>query len=521
MVNKVEDSTFIQMETKDRFSRREIYKRENLITIGILAILFFLSLGYRLNNLNNSRHLGEVQYRAALIARSIYFNFTDSIPEWRRVANAHSLQNLPVKEPPITEIFTVVFYKLLGNEDIRIPRLITSIFWLVGGFFLYKIIKERVSFEGAIVALGYYLFIPLGIVLSTSFQPDSLMVMMFIISLYAILNYYDKPAWKNLIIAAILSGFAILVKPFVLFTISGAFLGLLFYMRKGNQQNTYKKLFVFFFICGLPTIFYYGYMILITRQLMRQAEVSFLPQLLLTKDYWKDWTLTAINAVKLTPLLAAIVGIPMARSKHLRAMILGLGGGYLLFCMVFTYHIRYAPYYHAQLIPIVALSFASILPVITKEIRALNNQWYWSLFPITAIFFLLLMNFRETNDSFRSHPVIERKDVAEEIGEIVNHSQATVYIASYYGRPLEYYGELTGTYWPRSISDLDSALGINQVLTVEDRFKKLEFDPEYFIITDFSEYNRHHPDLKEYLSQNFPVKAHSEHFLIYQLSTGK
>jgi hypothetical protein len=486
--------------------------------LGIVAILILLALSLRVSNLDNSRHLGEVQYRAALIARSIYFNLVDTVPEWRRQANAHSLQNLPFKEPPITELFTAIAYTLVGQEDIRIPRLLTSIFWIVGGFYLYKIIKDWVSFEGATVALGYYLFIPLGIVVSTSFQPDALMVMMFIISLYTILRYHDNPSWNNLLIAAILSGFAIFVKPFVLFTLSGAFLGLAIYHKNRIEQHSYKKLLVFFLISFIPIIFYYGYSILITRQLMGQAEVSFLPQLLLTRDYWKDWTLTAISAVKLTPLLAAVVGLPMIRNKEFRAMVIGLGLGYFLYCMVFTYHIRYAGYYHTQLIPIAALAFASIFSIFTRDIRQFNNRWYWSLFYIAAVFLLFLINFRETNTLLNSYHFIERKEVAEEIGEIVNHSQNTVYIASYYGRPLEYYAELTGTYWPRSISDIDLTLGSNKEVSVKDRFENLGFAPEYFIITDFLEYNRHHLDLKAYLSQNFEIKANSEDYLIYQLT---
>jgi 4-amino-4-deoxy-L-arabinose transferase-like glycosyltransferase len=492
-----------------------VYSQKRLLIPGILGVMLLIAFTLRISISDDSRHVAEVQYRSALIARSIYFNLTDSIPEWRRQANSNSLHNLPDKEPPITEILTAIAYKFAGREDLRIPRLLTSIYWLVGGLFLYKIAKEWGSTEGAITAIAYYLFVPLGVKVSISFQPDSLMIMMFLISLYAILQYYEEPTWHKLIIAAILSGFAILVKPFVLFAISGTFLGLSSNRNKGFRHLLDKRLILFFVASYIPIIFYYGYEIYITGQLTKQAEVSFLPQLLFTKDYWKDWMQTAVNVIGLTPLLAAFIGIPMTPKRALRAMLIGLWGGYIIFCLVFTYHIRYAGYYHMQLIPIVALSFAPIVPVFTRHINRLNNRWYWSLFYIAAIFLLFLLNFREINNSIRSTADIERKEVAEEIGGIVHHSARTVYIASYYGRPLEYYAELTGTYWPRSISDIDSVLGRNQASSVEERLEKLWFIPEYFVITAMREYHTYHNDLKEYLENNCRLVRESDEFIIY------
>ena len=491
------------------------YSHKRFLIPGIFVAMIFFASILRISYFDDSRHVAEVQYRAAIIARSIFFYFSNSIPEWRQEVNTNSLQNLPLKEPAITELLTAIGYKVLGQEDLRIPRLLTSVFWMIGSYFLFKIAKDMVSREGAIVATAYYLFVPLGVIVSTSFQPDSLMIMVFMISIYAILRYIKEPTWQKLIIAAILSGFAILVKPFVLFAISGTFLGLSSNRNKGFGHLLDKRLILFFVASYIPIIFYYGYEIYITGQLTKQAEVSFLPQLLFTKGYWKDWMQTAVNAIGLAPLLAAFIGIPMTPKRALRAMLIGLWGGYIIFCLVFTYHIRYAGYYHIQLIPIVALSFAPIVPVLTRHINRLNNRWYWSLFYIAAIFLLFLLNFREINNSIRSTADIERKEVAEEIGEIVHHSARTVYIASYYGRPLEYYAELTGTYWPRSVSDTDSVMGRNQVLSVEERLEKLGFVPEYFVITAMKEYYTHHYDLKGYLNENCQLVKESDQFIIY------
>jgi 4-amino-4-deoxy-L-arabinose transferase-like glycosyltransferase len=164
-----------------------------------------------------------------------------------------------VKEPPITEYISVLGYKIFGQEDLRIPRLLTSVFWIIGGFFLYSFVKNWGSQEGAVIALAYYLFIPLGVVLSVSFQPDNLMVMMFCISIYSILRFNKEPTWKKLLFSAAISGFAILVKPLVLFAITGAFLGITLYRGGSIRTLLDKKTIAFFFICFSPLVLYYGY----------------------------------------------------------------------------------------------------------------------------------------------------------------------------------------------------------------------------------------------------------------------
>jgi hypothetical protein len=491
------------------------YAHARYLVWGTLALILLFAFAIRVNYFGKSHHVAEVQYRSALLARSFYFNMTASIPEWRRQANVSSVQNFLTREPSITELLTAIGYKLLGGEDLKIPRLLTSVFWIMGGFFLYKIGRDWVSSEGAIVAAVYYLFIPLGVILSISFQPDSLMIMMFVVSLYAILQYYEKPAWNMLIVAAILSGFAILVKPLVFFAITGAFLGAALYQSKFSRQIINRQLIVFFTVGYLPSALYYGYGIFFTGDLMRQVEWSYLPQLLLTKAYWMDWMQIAIDVVGLTPLLAAVISIPLIRRGVFRASLMGLWGGYILFCLVFTYHIRYAGYYHAQLIPIVALSFTPLASLIASQIRQTSNRWYWSLLYVGAAVLLLFINLRNINQMIWSSSNIESRDVAEEIGEIVGHSQRVVYIASYYGIPLEYYAELTGAYWPRKISDHDATLGRDRSLSVEERLKNLGFVPEYFVITAMTEYDTHHEDLKDYLTKNCRLVTKSDHFLIY------
>ncbi|NIT59209.1 MAG: hypothetical protein GWN00_24210, partial [Aliifodinibius sp.] len=423
---------------------------------------------------------------------------------------------------PVTERLVGLIYGLVNREYLWIARLLTTTFWLIGGIFLFKVAARIVSPEAAIFSTAYYLFVPLGVLASRSFQPDPLMIMMFLFGLFTIVQYYDQPSMIRLVIAASISGFAILIKPLVLFALLGAFVSLAIY-RKGSQNRVIDgQLLIFTVVCLLPTVLYYGYGMFITDSLKSQAQGSFLPQLLLSQEYWKDWSLTAAGTVGYKALLAGLVGLPMLRKGMPRALLIGLWSGYIIFGLVFTNHIRFVNYYHLQLIVIVALSFAPIAALVMNNLKQATNPWYWWL-PVAGAFLLaFLFSIREVrSQQLAIYRTLERVETAQEIGKIVGHSSKNVYLASHYGMPLEYYGELTGTYWPRRLSDPQRALGLADEYgaSVEERLRSLGFSPEYFIITQFDQLNRYHPDLKEYLVKNCPLLTESDEYLIYGACT--
>jgi hypothetical protein len=81
--------------------------------------------------------------------------------------------------------------------------------------------------------------------------------------------------------------------------------------------------------------------------------------------------------------------------------------------------------------------------------------------------------------------------------------------------PLEYYGEFTGSYWPRPESDWLATRTGQRKGTVRDRINALGFSPDYFIITYFAEFNKHHADLKDFLAKNCHLVEGNDEYLIY------
>ncbi len=205
----------------------------------------------------------------------------------------------------------------------------------------------------------------------------------------------------------------------------------------------------------------------------------------------------------------------MVRKGWPRSLLIGLWTGYAIFCLVFTYHIRFADYYHLQLIVVVALSFSPLIILIVNHLRRLSNRWYWWLPVCGTLLLVLLFDVREVKRRLAACRGFESEQVAQEIGEIVDHSSYVVYLAPYYGMPLEYYGELSGVYWPRGTAQRTSGHSENRELGITERIHALDFPPEYFVITDFDEFGNHHVDLKQFLVDHCSLTAKNDHYLIY------
>jgi hypothetical protein len=190
--------------------------------------------------------------------------------------------------------------------------------------------------------------------------------------------------------------------------------------------------------------------------------------------------------------------------------------GYVLFCLLFTYYIRFAAHYHLQLVFIVALWLGALGHALIQRLgmRLSGDQVRLLMTAVLALSVLYHINVIRPN---LDHARYERREVAEAIGKIVGHSRHTVFIASYYGRPLEYFGQLSGTFWPRREEHWAYQNAGSTALSVEDRLQNLGFSPEYFVITDFSEYRNHHGDLQNYLTTNGRLVAENDAYLVYSL----
>ncbi len=75
----------------------------------------------------------------------------------------------------------------------------------------------------------------------------------------------------------------------------------------------------------------------------------------------------------------------------------------------------------------------------------LRTTWLYALLKV----FVLLAGRRIVYHGWQAH-AFETPGMAVEIGVLVSNSSSVVYRAPFYGRPLEYFGRLSGVYWPRA-----------------------------------------------------------------------
>jgi hypothetical protein len=488
--------------------------QRSLSVLALLIALMGLAALFRIYRLTAPGILVEREYTSAIFARAFYFEHTPSIEPWRVAMARTVLQAQPVLEPPLTEWLVSLMYRVAGREVLWLARLLTSSFWLIGGLCLFALARHFLSTSAAFLALAYYLFVPAGVLASRSFQPDALMMMAFLASLYSLVRYFDQPTLPKLLLAAGLAGLTLLLRPLVVFAIYAALVSMSI-AQQGSLRGMFSRPVIIFCVISLilPGA-YYGYGLFIAGYMRWKVETSLLTYLYLRREFWREWFLLAVDEVGAASLVSAVLGFGLLRSALARALVVGLVIGYVLFGLTFTYHISTHGYYHLQLIPVVAIAAAPVFDAIMRRTRRALGRW-GGLPVLAASVLLALITLSQLRGQLGGFD-FENPATAEEIGRLVNHSDATVFLARHYGLPLEYYGELSGAYWPRSVTYWLYRRPSDHALTVRQRLGSLGFSPTYFIITDFAEYQTNHADLRAYLERDCELLADTKQYLIYR-----
>ena len=109
--------------------------------------------------------------------------------------------------------------------------------------------------------------------------------------------------------------------------------------------------------------------------------------------------------------------------------------------------------------------------------------------------------------------------VWHDAGTVVGHSSRTIFLARWYGKPLQYHGQLAGVTWP---TKNDYRLAEQAGTPIEDPHTALsrlitEEGAEYFVVTDLDEFEKHY-ELARLLAR-FPLRAASNELLVFDLGS--
>jgi len=535
--------------------------REPLLACIILAIAFFAAAAVRLYNIDSAKlyFYPTRQYESFCIARQFYFESIDSVPDWQRQVAKANQRASGGKQPPITEYLVSLVYRTTGGESHWAPSVVSSMFWLIGGVFVFLIAQKYTPAVPAAVATAFYLVCPFGILMSRSFQPEALMTMMFLASVYTIFNYYEKQSTKRLLVMAVVSGLAVLAKVNIIFPIWTAFIAGGMY-KSSFRKTIFSRRHLLFALFGImPGFIYYFGGALFTGKLQMVAQSIYAPGLLLDSFFWTGWLNQLGCVVGYICLVGMFIGIMIVRDNLTKSLLTGLVVGYFFYGLIFTYTTATHDYYQVQAVPIVALALSPAIAFFLNRLL----QKHSCLRRVTIIGGLLLLivllgllvsikksTFRSENKYIKrclvfgyncfglrpdylsqfSTDYADFVETAKEIGRAVNHSDKTVTLGK--AAALRYYGEYAGYRWPRhynwpfpdSIGSIGTGAkwskyhGLSAAKLFEEHFAR--FAPEYFIVAVPGDFEKQ-KSLKEFLYGKFKVLVHEEKYLIFDLTEPK
>ena len=118
-----------------------------------LVVLFGLGLGIRLYDLTNlplDFHPLR-QLLSALKARGMYDQTAPGVPDWQRKMSLKQWRTKTEVEPEVFEHLVAFTYRFTG-EQLWVARIYSSLFWLIGGLFLFLLVRELISVDGAVIS---------------------------------------------------------------------------------------------------------------------------------------------------------------------------------------------------------------------------------------------------------------------------------------------------------------------------------------------------------------------------------
>jgi 4-amino-4-deoxy-L-arabinose transferase-like glycosyltransferase len=495
----------------------------------LLILLLLLGAGLRLINLTvPPLDFHPVrQLRNLIVARSIYYQLLPN-PDPQKLALSKAFYNAVGQyEPPITESLAAWTYTWTGGENIAVPRVYETVFWLLAGLALFDLARRIASPASASVALAYYLVLPFSVQASRSFQPDPLMTSSFIIGIYFLYRWATLTAnpssngreegvsaWKWAILAGLFIGFAVLVKIVIVFLVIGAAiaavlstLGLRFW--KSLQVWTMAALMV------IPAFIYY-----ILGHPGRSDEYFFawtvdLIKLITTTSFYAHWLGFVGSLFGLTILFLSIAGVFLAPPR-LRWMLVGIWIGYFVYGLTLPFQMYTHSYYHIQLIPVVALGLVPIIEAILVRIST-ESRWLKAAFVALIVFVIGYQACIARSDLVAQASDYSREPAYwENVAKVVPANANLIGLTQDYGYRLMFYGWRKIVLWPY-VNGLTQAKGAS--IDAQAKFSELVAGRDYFLVTASNQLDAQ-PELKKILA-GYTITAQGDGFVLYDLHKPK
>lgn len=488
--------------------------------VFLIAILFAGALLVRLDGISEPS-VQSRELQNALLARQYYLGDGEGLPQWKQhvLRELHDLVR-PI-EPPILDVMAGSTFRLIGAERLWIPRLWSSLLWLLGGFFLYLVATRVTRPEGALFTLALYLFWPYPAFISRLYQPDALMIALLLGAVLAIIRYWEHSSRSRLAVAMTVSASAVLVKPGIAFVfILGLFVAIA--ASRGVLVETIVggRLPLFVALTLVPTGLYYVYSVHANYFLAGQSDGWIDPTKWWTTWFWDGWWQSVSHVLvspqpqtylAVVPLALGLAGIVVSRGIA-RAILLGLFIPYIAFALALTVPIASHPYYSLPLVPTLALSIGAVVSFVAERLEHRARAARTAIVALGALVALVA--------AYKDHFVLTHQTpphlIADyrRVGEVTGHTTRAIYVDLRNRSPITYWAWIDGRYWYPPTPAQDLPASGNPFPERIDAAKS-----EFLIVMEMSELKTE--KRLRALTQELPVVKRTARYAIFDLRGGR
>lgn len=498
-----------------------IFRKRWLLSL-FLILCFALAAGIRLYDLSDlplDFHATR-QLQSMLKSRGMFAATSANYTAAQKLNAVGQWKTMPTEEPEVVENLAVLTYKAIGHEDIWFPRFYSILFWLAGGAGLYLLLKAMTGIDGAVVGTLFYLFVPYGISASRAFMPDPLMIALLIWSLWALYRWSEKPGWGRALLAGLLCGAAVYVKLTAVFFIAASILSLgwsTFGFKKMLHQGQFWLVGL---LALLPGALYNILGIYVFHFITADATANrILLNLLVDPASYVNWNNMLGVVVGFTALLLAVAGGFMLGSRKAKALLAGLGVGYLLFGFFFIYYFTTHDYYNLPLIVLVSIGLAglaqALLPSISELIRP---GWLARALVIVLLLAAVGESVWAVRNDFKRIDYRPQAQFWAMLGEKLKGTTSLALTEDYNGR-LQYWGWYDAAYMP-AMNELIHREDSGHSGNVADTFAAVSQGKEFFLVTLMDDPTMT-GGLMDYLKQTYPIYDQGSGYIIFDLRTKK
>ena len=484
----------------------------------LIAIIFILSLGlairfYDLTDAPLDFHPTRQLY-SALKARGMYYEKLETVNEEKREFAVKHWKIQGLIEPPVMERLTATIYRIVGDEILWIPRILSIFFWTIGGIFLLDTVKRMVDKNAAVFALLLFMITPYTAIASRVFQPDPLMVMCMIIGLWGLIRWIENENLKNAILAGLFVGLAIFIKSVVIFLLAFVLIGIVFSQKKNFKSVIRSKsVWIMGVLAILPYILYMIYGLFIAGDLQPQFRLRFFPQMWEDPVFWLRWIEMIIKVVGLEFFLAAIIGIFLFRKTSYRIFLLALFIGYFVYGITLPHHMSTHDYYQLPLVPIVIIGASAVFSQIISAIK--NPGWITNGIVIGVLIFFATINAWDVRVILKRANYDGEVSFWQKMESVFDRKDSIIGITQDYGYRLNYWGWIGIEHWMSS-SDFSIRELAGQEFEMQALFEEKIEGKDYFLVTQLSELDKQ-PEIKKILFENYQIKEETSEYIIFDL----